>query len=115
MDARDIERFRTLFLSDPSAFVEGAQGLCKKAGLRETWDAVKLPLLLGLLTYGGAKAGTAWGRYAQRTGNPNGPVKGPIMKLLEAALPDGERVLYKGTPQYDAHVANKALEGYYDA
>lgn len=113
MGPQDISRYRSLLLSNPSAFVEGARGFFKQAGVQETWDSVKLPLLLTLLTYGGLKAGTAWGRYAGRTGNPNGPIKGPILKAIEAGLPEGEHFVYKGTPEYDDVVSyrhNKSIE-----
>ena len=101
MGPQDISRYRSLFVSDPSAFVEGARGFFKQAGVQETWDSVKFPLLLTLLTYGGLKAGTAWGRYAGRTGNPNGPIKGPILKVIESTLPKDQYFVYRGTPEYD--------------
>jgi len=111
----DKDNYRNWLLANPRAFVAGARGFCKQAGLSETWDSIKLPLLLGLLTYGGMKAGTAWGRYAQRTGNPNGPIKGPLLKVLEAALPADEHVVYKGTPEYDSVRAYRMNRGYPDA
>ena len=110
MDPRDIARYRRQVLANPPAFVEGVQGMFKQAGLSETWDSVKLPLLLTLLTYGGMKAGTAWGRYANSTGNPNGPVKGPLLKVIEAALPKDRYFVYKGTPEYDDIMAYRTAQ-----
>ena len=106
MSPLDIDRYRGLFLSNPSAFVKGVHGFCKRAsedgGL---WDSIKKPLLLGLLAYGGLRAGSSWGRYANSTGNPNGPIRGPLLKILEAALPKDEHLVYPGTKQYDDVVA----------
>lgn len=110
MDPRDIARYRSQFLANPPAFVEGVRGFCKQAGMSETWDSLKLPLFLALLAYGGLKAGSAWGRYANRTQNPNGPVKGPFMKLVEGALPEGQKVVWPGQPGYAAEQSRRAAE-----
>ena len=107
----DVRRYKSWYDSNPSAFVEGALGFCKQAAFGDTaWETVK-PLLLAMaLGYGALKLGSGWGRYANATGNPNGPVKGPILKMLEAALPAGEKLVYEGTPEYAALQARRAAD-----
>lgn len=110
MDPLDVSRYRRQLLSNPSAFVEGARDFCKQAGTSETWDSIKPWLLAAALGYGALKLGSGWGRYANSTGNPSGPVKGPILKLLESALPEDNRFVYKGTPEYDDLIAYRTRQ-----
>lgn len=110
MDPLDISRYRNWLKSNPSAFVEGARGFCKQAGIGGTWRAIK-PWVLALLGgYLAMRAGSAWGRYANRTDNPNGPIKGPFLKILEGALPEGEKLVYPGTKAYDDIIAYRTKQ-----
>lgn len=98
--------YRQHLRNDPKSFVEGVASFCKQAaryddGKRSTMSRV-LPWLLALAGgYAALKAGSGWGRYAQATDNPNGPIKGPIGKLLELSLPKGNKVLWPGQDGYD--------------
>lgn len=98
--AGDIDSYREAFLADPKAFVSGARTLCKQAGAAETWDAVKPWLLALAIGYGGLKLGSGWGRYAEHTKNPNGPVVGPFMSAMNVLLPTTERIYWMGQPGY---------------
>jgi len=115
MDPQDFRRYRSLLKSNPSAFVEGVRGFCtfhkqaavKQAGISETWDAVKPWLIALAIGYGGMKLGSGWGRYANKTDNPNGPVKGPLMKIVEGFLPKGKRIYWPGQDGYEAVKSGK--------
>lgn len=101
---RSIADYRQCLRDDPRSFVEGVASFCKQAQARERGDSPfrrVLPWLLGLAgIYGAMKFGSGWGRYAEKTDNPNGPVKGPIAKLLELSLPEGNRVVWPGQKAY---------------
>ena len=104
MDTR-VAVYKQHLRNDPKSFVEGVASFCKQAsrndGERSAFSKV-LPWLLTLAGgYAALKLGSGWGRYAQANDNPNGPVKGPIAKLLELSLPKGNKVLWPGQEGYD--------------
>lgn len=106
--------YEAALMHDPSSFVQGVVSFCKAAeeqasagdvyetGRHRGFLARVLPWVLALGGgYLAMKAGSGWGRYANATNNPNGPVKGPIMKMLELSLPKGNNVLWPGQKAFD--------------
>lgn len=137
MDPRDLSRYRSWLLSNPSAFVEGVRGFCKQAAggtitlteddplysfvkarkgmnaVSETdqdfqkymalkrraaaskpaaseekglWDRLK-PWVIGLGGgYLALRAGDKWGRFAQKHGYTQGPIKGPLTAAFGSLL-----------------------------
>lgn len=93
--------------NDPRSFVEGVASFCKQAARYDDGDERSrfsrvLPWLLALGGgYAALKLGSGWGRWAQANDNPNGPVKGPAVRMLELSLPKGNKVLWPGQKGYD--------------
>ena len=114
MTTEQLEYCRKRVLADPAAFAAGARSLCKSAALvndiSDLWGRVKPWLIALALGYGGLRLGSAWGRHAEKTKNPHGPIKGPLSEItksvVEANLP-GQTVYFPGQPGYDEALARK--------
>ena len=92
--------------NDPRSFVEGVVSFCKQAEGYGDGESTFSKILPWLLAIGGGYAllnlGSSWGRYAEKTGNKLGPVKGPLGKLVEGMLPkDQPKPVWPGEPGYD--------------
>lgn len=87
--------YRKSFQSNPNAFLEGVVSFCKQASDGDDeglFDKV-LPWVVGAGgIYGAMLLGDTWGRYAARTNNKLGPVRGPMSALLNKFLPKDKRV-----------------------
>lgn len=114
MTTEQLEYCRKRVLADPAAFAAGARSLCKSAsaydGGSSLWDRVKPWLIALAVGYGGLRLGSAWGRHAEKTKNPHGPVKGPLSEMtksiVEASFP-GKTVYYPGQEGYDEALARR--------
>lgn len=106
--------YKVAFAQDPKSFVRGVLEFCKQADVQlsgvpngEYEVRPKKNLFMRILPWlavlGGGylalKGGEAWGRYANASKNPYGPIKGPTLKLLEKL--HGGKFLYPGQPGYD--------------
>jgi hypothetical protein len=103
MQKEELKRYAYIMARDPKSFIEGARSFCKQAQYqdgRSTWSKVMPTLAILGGAYLSLKAGSGWGRYAEQTGNPNGPIKGVIGKMLEGLLPQDQKVYWKGSPEY---------------
>lgn len=88
--------YRKSFRSNPDAFMEGVVSFCKQASRDDRSLLEKLfPWVLGIGgLYGASLLGDAWGRYANKTGNKMGPVRGPLTLALNKFLPEGKQVQF---------------------
>ena len=87
--------YRKSFRSNPDAFMEGVVSFCKRASDDDEKGFVEkmLPWVFGIGgAYGAMLLGDTWGRHAHRTGNPLGPVRGPLTSALNAFLPKEKRI-----------------------
>ena len=86
--------YRKSFQSNPDAFMEGVVSFCKQASRDDRSFLEKLfPWVLGIGgLYGATLLGDAWGRYASKTNNPLGPVRGPLTLALNKFLPEDKRI-----------------------
>lgn len=86
--------YRKSFQSNPNAFLEGVVSFCKQASDDDDGILGRIfPWVLGLGgAYGAMLLGDTWGRHAQKTGNPLGPVRGPLVAMFNKFLPADKRI-----------------------
>lgn len=110
-----LSDYREAFRSNPNAFVKGARRFCKEAASsgmfgggrgrgrdddddRDLFDRV-LPWLIGLPAgFLALRGASQWGRYAERTGSPYGPIMGPLKTLALMASHPGHDIHWDRSP-----------------
>ena len=100
--------YKAAFAQDPSSVVRGVLMFCKQAEYSDDYEVKKKKSLFGKILpwvavlgggYAALKGGELWGRYANASKNPYGPIKGPTLKLIEKLT--NSKFLYPGQPGYD--------------
>lgn len=81
--------YRESYRTNPDAFLEGVVSFCKRASDDDRSLLERMfPWVLGLGgAYGAMLLGDAWGRHANAHGIKLGPVRGPVVTMLNKALP----------------------------